>query len=127
MRRWIAAVWFIGMLGFTAGGFMLARQAASTGTLDKAKVALAEQSITKPRTSIKGDSLVIEGSAATASQHLAAVIAVRQHYPKRHIVDMIQVADTSPPPGSPKPSTDPMFDVPTSLALGNEPPIPDVH
>lgn len=118
IRRWLAAVWVVGMLGFAGGGFYLARQATAAGTLDKAKVALAEQGISKPRTSIANGSLVIEGGAVDTSAHLAAVVAVRQHYPKRHIVDKIRVADTTPPPDAPTPSTDPVIDVPTSLELG---------
>jgi hypothetical protein len=106
------------MLGFATGGFLLARSAASAGALDKAKVALAEQGITKPRTSLAQGSLVIEGRAAGTAEHLAAVVAVRQQYPKRHIVDKILVADATPPPGAPQPSLDPVVDVPTSLELG---------
>lgn len=118
IRRWVAALWVVGMLGFAGGGFFLARSAASAGALDKAKVALAEQGITKPRTSLTNGSLVIEGGAAGTAEHLAAIVAVRQQYPKRHIVDKIRIADTTPPPGSPTPSTDPVVDVPTSLELG---------
>jgi hypothetical protein len=119
IRRWLTAVWVVGMLGFAGGGFFLAREAAAAGALDKAKVALAEQGITQPRTSISNGSLVIEGGAADTPAHLAAVIAVRQQYPKRHIVDKIRVADTTPPPGSPEPTIDPIVDVPTSLELGS--------
>ncbi len=119
MRKWMATLWIAGMLGFVGGGFFIAREAAAAGTLDKAKIALAEQGIAKPRTSIVNGSLVIEGGAADTSAHLAAVIAVRRHYPKRHIVDKIRVADTNPPPGSPVLTTDPVVDIPTSLALGS--------
>jgi hypothetical protein len=118
MRRWIGALWVVGMLGFTGAGFFVARQAASAGALDKAKVALAEQGISRPRTSLANGSLVIEGGAADPAEHLAAVVAVRQQYPKRHIVDKIQVADTTPPKGAPAPPIDPVVDVPTSLELG---------
>jgi hypothetical protein len=118
MRRWLAALWVLGMLAFAGGGFFLAREAAAAGALDKAKVALAEQGISKPHTSLLKGSLVIEGGAADTTAHLAAVVAVRQQYPKRHIVDKIRVADTTPPPGSPVPNVDPVIDVPTSLELG---------
>lgn len=118
MRRWLAALWVVGMLGFAGGGFFLAREATAAGALDKAKIALAEQGITKPRTSIAKGSLIIEGGAADTAAHLAAVVAVRQQYPKRHIVDKIRVADTTPPPGSPVANVDPVIDVPTSLVLG---------
>jgi hypothetical protein len=119
MRKWLAALWVAGMLGFVGGGFFLAREATATGALDKAKVALAEQGIAKPRTSLAKGSLVIEGGAADTAAHLAAVVAVRQHYPKRHIVDKIRVANTKPLPGSPVATIDPIVDVPTSLELGS--------
>lgn len=118
MRRWIGALWVVGMVGFSGAGFVVARQAASAGALDKAKVALAEQGISQPRTSITNGSLVVEGGAQDPAEHLAAIVAVRQQYPKRHIVDKIHVADTTPPSGSPAPPTDPVVDVPTSLELG---------
>ncbi len=118
IRRWLAAVWVIGMLGFAGGGYFLAREATAAGALDKAKIALAEQGISKPRTSIAKGSLVIEGGAADTATHLAAVVAVRQQYPKRHIVDKIRVANNAPPADAPVPTTDPVVDVPTSLELG---------
>jgi hypothetical protein len=90
-RFFVFVLWVTVTVGFAGAGFVVTRTVTAKDTLGRARLALIDRGVDNATATIDGSSLVVGGVVMTPPEHVAAIVAVRRHYPSRHIVDNIQV------------------------------------
>jgi hypothetical protein len=99
--RWrmaaLVLTWIVFIGALAIGGFLVVKSLADDDALGRARLAMIDSGVQQANASLDGASLVLSGQVPKRADHIATIVAVRKHYPRRHIIDQLVVLQTTQP------------------------------